>query len=117
MLTEQIEQRRLEPGHRVDCGPEVKGLQAATSGVIRFQLGQLLNTKDSWLLVEAGVNLPGVYDPDDDGLPDLYEPNVKPGRTLSDYVAIVPNAWPLAFTNPFLIDVDGNGWQAPGLTP
>jgi len=27
----------------------------------------------------------------------------------------VPGSFPIAFTNPFIIDVDGGGWQAPGL--
>jgi hypothetical protein len=28
---------------------------------------------------------------------------------------VAPHAWPEGFTNPLFIDVDGNGWTAPGL--
>ena len=128
-----VEQVRVIVNGRVAMASDVSqalvvadhlGTQFATSK-IQFPLGELLTatrqgtTKvaDAWLIVEAGSELPGVYDPDDDGLPDLMNPNERPDRMLSDYVAIVPGAWPLAFTNPFLIDVDGNGWQAPGLAP
>jgi len=72
---------------------------------------------DAWLIVEAGADLPDPVDVDGDGLPDLVETGAPPTGGLSDYQAIVPGAWPVAFTNPFLIDVDGNGWQAPGLAP
>jgi hypothetical protein len=75
---------------------------------------------DAWLIVEAGLELPDATDVDGDGLPDLVNPDIA-GRPDSkddprfDYQAIAPGSWPVAFTNPFLIDVDGGGWQAPGL--
>jgi hypothetical protein len=29
---------------------------------------------------------------------------------------VTPGVWPTAFTNPFLLDLDGNGtWEAPGI--
>ena len=49
-----------------------------------------------------------------DGLPDLPDLGA-PSSALAPYQAIVPGALPIAFTNPFLIDVDGGGWEAPGL--
>jgi hypothetical protein len=73
--------------------------------------------RDAWLIVEVGFPLPSVVDTDNDGLPELADAVDRPDRDLVDYVAIVPGARPLAFTNPFLIDVDGNGWQPPGLAP
>jgi hypothetical protein len=77
----------------------------------------LLTRSDAWLIVEAGTDLPAVVVADGDGLPELADPGLSPDPALSDYQAIVPGAWPIAFTNPFLIDVDGNGWHPPGLTP
>ena len=67
----------------------------------------------SW---RRACQLPEVFDIDGDGLPDLAEPETeRPGPMLDPTTsAIVPGAWPIAFTNPFLIDVDGNGWKPPG---
>ncbi len=55
---------------------------------------------------------------DDDGLPDL--PELARPLDTSDprfhYNAIVPGGLPVAFTNPFLLDLDGDGvWTPPGL--
>jgi hypothetical protein len=112
------------PGEAIDVssefiGADHLGTTATTMSPKTFRLSSLLEgARDAWLVVEVGSPLPEVFDPDDDGLPDLRYPNERPDRNLlSDYAAIAPYAWPLAFTNPFLIDVDGNGWQAPGLTP
>lgn len=75
---------------------------------------------DAWLVVEAGMSQPDVGDADDDGLPDLPDASI-PGRPPESdprfhYHAIVPGGWPTAFTNPFLLDLDGNGvWKPPGL--
>jgi len=110
------------PGVPIDVSSEFIGADhlgtTPTTMTKKYPLSPLLEGGDIWLVVEVGSPLPQVFDPDDDGLPDLVEPGARPDRNLlSDYAAIVPGAWPLAFTNPFLIDVDGNGWQAPGLTP
>jgi hypothetical protein len=88
-----------------------------------FPLAPLLEgtTKDAWMVVEAGLEQGPVPDLDDDGLPDLPEEEV-PGRPAAtseprfDLEAIAPGVWPTAFTNPFLLDLDANGWQAPGLS-
>jgi len=75
---------------------------------------------DAWLIVEAGAPLPGAYDADNDGLPDVVEsaiprrPDSKDDPTF-DYQVIAPGCLSIAFTNPFLINVDGGSWQAPGL--
>jgi len=89
-----------------------------------FPLANMLPTTpkpiDSWLIVEAGAALPGAYDADNDGLPDVVESDI-PRRPDSkddpsfDYQVIAPGCLPIAFTNPFLINVDGGPWQAPGL--
>jgi hypothetical protein len=57
-------------------------------------------------------------DSDGDGLPDLPEmdnPIRVDGDQRFDVEAIAPGVWPTAFTNPFLLDLDGGGWTAPGL--
>jgi hypothetical protein len=99
-------------------------------------------TADAWLLVEAGLPLPEAVDLDDDGIVDttditadgvIDQRDVEAGEDhgpLTDpadpapwsedprrHVAVVaPGTWPVAFTNPFLIDRDGDGtWAAPGL--
>jgi len=98
--------------------------QVVKVGTFTFPLRPLLgSTKDgkvgdSWLIVEAGHKLPPLVDVDGDGLPDVSSADL-PKRIESDetfdYQAIVPGSFPIAFTNPFIIDVDGGGWQAPGL--
>lgn len=91
------------------------GAQAVRSGTSRFPLDTLSTSgRDFWMVVEAGFALPDLVDRDGDGLPELPGPDV-PRSSLSHYQAIAPGTWPIAFTNPFLIDVDGGGWQAPGL--
>ena len=73
---------------------------------------------DAWLIVEAGLMLGNPVDVDGDGLPDLSDDDtIRLGDpALADYHAVAPGAWPVAFTNPFLLELDGVvGWQAPGL--
>jgi hypothetical protein len=83
-----------------------------------FPLSSLLeNVKgDAWLIVEAGLALSATAT-DSDGLPVLADPDLRglSKPSVADYEAIVPGGWSVAFTNPFLLDVDGGGWQAPGL--
>ena len=55
--------------------------------------------KDLWVVAEAGWPL---------GTPP---PNKLPGR----YGVVVPGYVPVGFTNPVRVDVDGDGWVAPGL--
>jgi hypothetical protein len=98
--------------------------------------------RDAWLLVEAGLPLPLVADLDDDGIVDTTDNDgdgmvdrrdVEDGEDegpLTDppdpdpwsedprrhVAAVAPGTWPTAFTNPFLLDRDGDGtWTAPGL--
>jgi hypothetical protein len=88
----------------------------------RWPLSQLLPAgADAWIVVEAGMPQDTPPDTDGDGLPDLADSDV-PGRPSSvsdprfDLEAIAPGVWPTAFSNPFLIDGDGDGtWTAPGL--
>jgi hypothetical protein len=53
--------------------------------------------EDSWLMVEAGAPLDPWPEPD----------------AFAD--AIVPGLVPLAFTNPIFVDLDGDGFDAPGV--
>lgn len=116
-----------------------------TEGIVRYQgsiaLDSLLSAgTDDWLLVEAGIALYPFADLDDDGVPDTGDNNgdgivdasdIEEGedsgplerpedpRDESDprypMTRILPKSWPYGFSNPLLIDWDGDGWQAPGL--
>jgi hypothetical protein len=83
---------------------------------------------DAWLIVEAGypawsgqsLDAPDPPDTDGDGLPDLDDADIPVRPPMAsdayfDLAAIAPGVWPTAFSNPFLLDLDGGGWQAPGL--
>jgi hypothetical protein len=98
-------------------------------GVVRYTgevaLDPLVEGRDAWVVVEAGMALPSAADTDDDGLVDRIDGDgdgqaddegmVRGGeddpRMHLDVVS--PGALPFGFTNPFLLDVDGNGWRAP----
>jgi hypothetical protein len=79
---------------------------------------------DAWIVVEAGLHQDLPPDDEDgasDGLPDLPDADL-PTRPKSaadprfDLEAIAPGIWPAAFTNPFLLDLNGDHkWDAPGL--
>jgi len=91
--------------------------------------------RDCWIVVEVGMKLPPAADlEDDDGLPDTTDNNgdgrideldgvgdfTEPSRVSETDVrfhvqTIAPGLLPTAFTNPFLIDVAGDGWTAPEL--
>ncbi len=92
----------------------------------RVAVSELLNGRDGWIVVEAGMPLPrAVDDEDDDGLVDhidgdgdgaaddvnMARPRESDPRFHVDVVS--PGTLPFAFTNPFVVDVDGNGWSAP----
>jgi len=114
----------------------IDGVERWTGG---FMLSDLLMGRDGWIVVEAGVPLPASRDlrcdADDpmhtdmaDGLIDCVDGNgdglvnetamvrgaQDDPRYLIDLVA--PGTLPMAFTNPFVLDVDGNGWTPPGVT-
>jgi hypothetical protein len=111
-----------------------------TTGLLRFEtriaLSELAKqNQDVWLVVEAGLPFPLTGDLEDsDGLPDttdnngdgrvdaqdgigeFHEPGSVPeGHRRFHVQAIAPGTHSHAFTNPFLIDWAGDGWQAPGL--
>jgi hypothetical protein len=116
-----------------------------TGPVVRYRatvpLDSLLGPGDDWLVIEAGLPLWPAADLDDDGVPDTSDNNgdgVIDERDIEDpdddagplldppdptdpddprYVLtrIVPGAWPYGFTNPFLVDRAGDGWDPPGL--
>ena len=104
-----------------DAAPEADGPDDAPPvDVAEVQAAAVAG--DAWLVVEAGLKLPDAVDVDGDGLPDLADADIpgRPDRLTDprfDFNAIAPGAWPAAFTNPFLIDVAGDGWKAPGLAP
>jgi hypothetical protein len=90
---------------------------------VTIPLGDALPPRgDAWVVVEAGLQqeLPPDNDGPADGLPDLPDDQIpmRP-RTVEDsrfdLEAVAPGIWPTAFTNPFLLDLDGGGWAAPGL--
>jgi hypothetical protein len=92
------------------------------TGNVTLQLAALMPPThgDAWLVVEAGMPQETPPDTDGDGLPDLPDPvppvqRVSVDDPLFSLQAIAPGVWPTAFSNPFLLDLDGGGWTAPGL--
>ncbi|MCC6809820.1 MAG: CehA/McbA family metallohydrolase [Deltaproteobacteria bacterium] len=112
-----------------------------TTGVVRYEadlpLSELL-ASDGFVVFEAGMPLPESADLDEppDGVPDTLDFNgdgavdkadhesearlFPPTRAVDSdprrHIDVVsPYTWPNAFTNPFLVDFAGNGWEAPGL--
>ncbi len=101
-----------------------------TEGVQRYAgemaLDDLVMGRDAWVVVEAGMPLPATADTDDDGLVDHIDGDgdgvaddegmVRGGeddpRFHLDVVA--PGTLPFGFANPFVLDMDGGGWRAPG---
>ena len=102
-------------------------------------------TGDAWLVIEAGRplllagDLGGGLNGDKDGMPDTTDndgngvvdaadvkagskvgplvdpPKPKRGETGYDYAAVTNNGYPIAFTNPFVLDLNGDGvFTAPG---
>ncbi|HMC94050.1 MAG TPA: hypothetical protein VKO16_04695, partial [Polyangia bacterium] len=91
-------------------------------GSITLLLAPLLPTKgDAWLVVEAGLHQETPPDTDGDGLPDFKDDApARPTRVDDprfDLQAIAPGVWPTAFSNPFLLNLDGGDWTPPGLPP
>jgi hypothetical protein len=110
---------------------------------VKVPLAELLvgQSKDAWLVVEAGLPLPAAADLDDDGVVDTLDNNgdgaidrrdipadedeeslrmpdpTRPAATDPRFhlEAIAPGTWTYAFTNPFLLNLDGGEWVAPGL--
>lgn len=95
---------------------------------------------DIWIVVEAGRPLWPAADLDDDGVPDTTDTNGDGVIDIADQVdpddsdtwwqepprpepdapgyhqwLMAPGTWTTAFSNPLLIDRDGDGWDAPGL--
>jgi hypothetical protein len=114
-----------------------------TTGLIRFQrevaIADLISG-DDFIIVEAGLPYPLAADLDDDGVVDTSDNNgdgvvdqldvepdedVGPIAPLPDptdeadprywMTRVVPFGFPAGFSNPVLIDFDGNGWTPPGL--
>jgi hypothetical protein len=72
---------------------------------------------DYWLVVEAGASLPA-FGVGEEGLPVLTQPSgderLPESHAAFHLQAVAPKTLPLAFTNPFFVDVNGDGWTAPG---
>jgi len=115
-----------------------------TDGVVRivtrFPISSMFGDRDEWVVVSAGMPLPDADDLDDDGIPDTTDNDGDGDIDLDDLedgedagplrepvdptdeddpryalTRVIPGAWPHAFTSPLLIDVDGDGWDPPGL--
>jgi len=94
--------------------------------------------RDAWLVVEAGLPLWLAADLDDDGIPETTDNDGDGIVTEADQASdedtwfqepptpaeddpryhmdlIAPGTWPTAFSNPLVLDLDGDGWTAPGL--
>lgn len=97
-----------------------------TTGVDRLSfelpLAPLLAGTDGWLLVEAGLRLPDTV-LDTLGLPTSFVglpdglPAPRRGDPRYEIDVVAPQTFPFAFTNPFLVDVDGGGYHPPAWTP
>lgn len=97
-----------------------------TTGVDRLSfelpLTSLLGGVDGWILVEAGMKLPETV-VDAAGLPSSFVaftgdlPGARPGEPRHEIDVVAPHTFPFAFTNPFLVDVDGGGYHPPSWTP
>ena len=114
-----------------------------TAGVLRYQadvaLAALISS-DDFMIVEAGLPYPLAQDLDDDGVPDTSDNNgdgivdakdIEPDEDSGPLVGppdpltesdvrywmtrVIPDGYPEGFSNPLFIDMDGNGWTAPGL--
>jgi hypothetical protein len=111
-----------------------------TAGTLRYESEILLSellSRDGFVTFEAGLALPEAADIEDplDGVIDVLDFNgdgavneadletdrVFPSARATEgdvrrHVDVVsPGTWPTAFTNPFVIDLDGNGYVAGGL--
>ncbi len=114
-----------------------------TTGVVRYEAMlpvRDLVTRDDFLVVEAGLAYPDAADFDDDGVPDTTDNNgdgvvdrrdIEPDEDAGPFTIpadprdpadrrywvtrVVPGAWPMAFANPLLLDLDGGAWVPPGL--
>lgn len=116
-----------------------------TAGVVRYEASvpvHELITRDDFVIVEAGLPYPSAADLDDDGVPDTTDNNgdgvvdrrdVEPDEDAGPFsvvpdpsdpgdprywvTRVVPGAWPMGFTNPLILDLDGDTWAPPGLPP
>jgi hypothetical protein len=116
-----------------------------TEGIVRFQGSIALDSlllagKDDWVLVEAGLSLYATADLDDDGVQDTGDNNgdgiiddadieededsgplenpedpTDPLDPRYIMTRVLPRSWAYGFSNPLLIDWNGDGWTAPGL--
>jgi hypothetical protein len=115
-------------------------------GISRYQgsvpLDELGIAGDAWIVVEAGLPLWPAADLDDDGIVETTDNNGdhvidardqegiedeedyyrEPARPREDdprfhLHAIAPGTYPTCFTNPLLVDINADGWTAPGLAP
>lgn len=90
----------------------------------RVSFAELLGGRDGWVVIEAGLPLPRAADTeDDDGLVDhvdgdgdgqvddegMLRPRESDPRFHVDVIS--PGTLPFGFTNPFVVDVAGDGWR------
>jgi hypothetical protein len=130
---------------QIAAGSEIlhPGSPFNNAGTIRYHAFLPLDeivTRDDFIIVEAGMPLVLAADLDDDGVPDTTDNNndgriddadVEEDEDTGPLLAppdpategdprwaitrVISGAYPQAFANPLLVDVDGNGWTPPGL--
>jgi hypothetical protein len=114
-----------------------------TTGLVRFQrevaIADLVS-RDDFIIVEAGLPYPIAADLDDNGVVDTSDndgdgdvdfDDVDPDEDIGPLdppvdptdesdprfwmTRVVPFGFPAGFSNPVIVDLDGNGWMPPGL--
>jgi len=105
-----------------DLGTYLRNWEPRMLSILRIMVGLLYMQHGLNKLLDFPPSAnprPCVKEADDDGLPDLLNEDIptRPDPTDSrfDLEAIAPGVWPTAFSNPFLLNLDGGDWTAPGL--
>lgn len=137
-------ERVLAAGDDLTHPPDPLGTEGVVRYQASVPLDTLMTTgDDNWFLIEAGLAFQPHADLDGDGVPDTSDNNkdgvvddndiedddddsgplkspedpTDPNDARYSLTRVLPGAWPYGFTNPILIDWQGDGWVPPGLVP